>query len=313
MEAGIEALLINRKDVLAYYNPYVFLKEFELAGQNELFIREKIKQYDEVDQNLKLHVTVDNLDFVFLYEFLPWDSEHFHRNCYRLFTVLYSQPDARALKKAISIFKETLRQAAKMYCFAEIPAEDIFLIQCLNESGVRLVETRLYYFKTNLQSYTEERYQVRNATGEDVPVLSKVAAACRNNYDRVHADPSFTKQEADHYLATYAASAVKGFCDHVLVPYEHGLPVSSFLAFNVKGNILPENPLKILKVNLAAVGLENRGWLLKLLSEAIHFAVENTVSYVVYPTQATTKAAIRTCEKLGFRLGQTNHILAFSS
>jgi dTDP-4-amino-4,6-dideoxy-D-galactose acyltransferase len=69
-----------------------------------------------------------------------------------------------------------------------------------------------------LEDFTAERYPVRKAIPADIPVLANVAAVNRNNFDRLHADYSFSEQDADHYLATYAQAAVNGFCATVLVP-----------------------------------------------------------------------------------------------
>ncbi|AKQ44774.1 hypothetical protein TH63_02680 [Rufibacter radiotolerans] len=313
MAPGIEGLLDYRKSQLVYYSPYVFAKEVSLEEQYEEVLVPRIAQYGAEENKFKREVSIQGEDFVFLYEFLPWDSHYFSRTSYRLFTVLYRLENAPALIEAIQAFRQEVLGAGNCYCTAEIPAEDIFLIQCLNVAGFKMVETRLHYYKTDLQDFTGERFAVRPATSADIPVLSSVAATCRNNFDRLHADYAFSGQEADKYLATYAASAVNGYCDQVLVPDQKGLPVSSFIAINLTPAVFTKETLTFAKIGLAAVGEENRGWLVKLLSEAIWFAKENQVAYLIYPTQATNKAAIRTCEKLNFRFGQAYHLLAFSS
>ncbi|GAB2530902.1 GNAT family protein [Rufibacter soli] len=313
MEPGIEQFLACRKNQLAYYSPFGFMKVADLLAQFEAVIQPKTAQYGAEENKLKQVISIKGQDFVFLYEYLPWDSQFFNRRCYRLFTVLYSQENAPALVEAVQVFKSSLQKTPNCYCTAEIPAEDIFLIQCLNEAGLRLVETRAHYYRADLQNFTEKRELVRTATLEDIPILSRVAATCPNAYDRLHADYTFAEKEADQYLATYAASAVRGFCDQVLVPNQKDIQVASFIAFNLSATVFPNETVTFVKIALAAVGIENRGWLVKLLSEAVWFAKENKAAYVIYPTQITNKAAIRTCEKLGFRYGQSYHLLAFSS
>jgi dTDP-4-amino-4,6-dideoxy-D-galactose acyltransferase len=313
MAPGIEGLLDFRKSQLVYYSPYVFAKEVSLAEQYEEVLAPKISQYGTEGSKLSWEVSIQGENFVFLYEYLPWDSHYFSRTCYRLFTVLYRHENAPALIEAIQAFRKELLGEGNCYCTVEIPAEDIFLIQCLNVAGFKMVETRLHYYKTDLQNFAGERFAVRTASPEDIPVLSKVAATCRNSFDRLHADYAFSDQEADKYLATYAASAVNGYCDQVLVPDQKGLPVSSFIAINLTTAVFSKETLTFAKIGLAAVGEENRGWLVKLLSEAIRFARDNRADYIIYPTQATNKAAIRTCEKLNFQFGQAYHLLAFSS
>ncbi|ALI99746.1 GNAT family protein [Rufibacter tibetensis] len=314
MEISLEELIQSRKDALENYSPYSFIREIKPSNQFYLFVKDKIKRFGAVDTCYQLSITIDDSNFVFLYEDLPWDSKYFNRNCYKLFTVLYAQQNASALIKAIITFRTKLQEAGKCYCFAEIPAEDIFLIQCLNEAGVKLVETRLHFYLnlSDLKKYQGERYHVRKATVADIPVLTNVASLCRNSFDRLHADYTFSNEEADQYLATYAEAAVNGFCDTVFVPNEATLPTASFLSFNLVRDIGAFSGISLLRVSLAAVAPENKGWLSKLLSEAVQYGKEQKMSHIEYPTQASNRAAINVCEKLGFNLGSTSHILSFS-
>ncbi|WP_210466249.1 hypothetical protein [Rufibacter roseolus] len=313
MEQGLDELINFRKNALAFYSPYVFIREIKPFDQFDLFVKRRIEEFGTKDSCLQFAVTVDGANFVFLYEYLTWDSNHFERKCYKLFTVLYSQENAPALVKAARIFKDKLFQVEPCYCFSEIPAEDIFLIQALNEAGFKLVETRLHYFRKKLEDFTGEHYSVRSARAEEALVLSKVAAQSRNEYDRLHADYSFSDAEADHYLATYAAASVNGFCDCVIVPNVPNLPVASFLAYDVYEKISPNHYLSVMYARLAAVTSENRGWYVKLLTEFMQRAKEQKASYVKITTQSTNKTVIKTFEKLGCSLGAASHILTYNS
>ncbi|WP_192821716.1 hypothetical protein [Rufibacter sp. LB8] len=312
MEVTVEALLPPRLETLVSYSPYTFIREIKPADQFDLFVKPVVEKFGVADNAHLFTVEVSGQKIVFLYEYLPWDSTHFKKDCLKLYTVLFSKQDPKALVKAIELFKEDLKKYPRYYLFAEIPAEDIFLIQCLNATGLRMVETRLHYYKKKLEDFTSARYPVRKATPADIEALSAVAAQNRNIYDRLHADYTFSEQEADQYLATYATAAVNGFCHEVLVPNENTIPTASFLAYNMVDVIQPNCSFKLAHVRLVAVSGENKGWLLKLISELLYKAGIMNVTYVVYPTQLVNKVAIHVCERLGFKLGYSSHILAFS-
>ncbi|QHL89036.1 hypothetical protein GU926_17025 [Nibribacter ruber] len=283
-----------------------------MADQFEVFVKSKIDQFGSHDYLRQFTVSVQGNDFVFLYEYLPWDSDYFKRNCFKLFTVLFVTQNATALVEAIFLFKQKLQEVENVYCFMEIPTEDIFLLQCLNEAGLKLVETRFHYFKKNLAAFEGPRYSVRKANAEDSAMVAKIAAENRNAYDRLHADHAFSEQEADEYLGTYAAAAVNGFCHQVLVPNVPNLPVASFIAYDHYRKISPKHTVSLVYARLAAVSPENRGWYVKLLTEVIHAAKEEQATYLKITTQSTNKAVIKTFESLGCNFGATTHILSFN-
>jgi dTDP-4-amino-4,6-dideoxy-D-galactose acyltransferase len=209
-------------------------------------------------------------------------------------------------------FREHLLKQEDVYIFIDIPSEDIFLIQCLGMAGFKMAETRLHFFKDNVLKYNGERYQVRKATIQDLTEIVEVAKKSRNDYDRVHADFGFSTVVADEYLGVYAGSAVKGYCDAVLVPAEAGLPTDAFLALS---EIKEEDAIltsRLFRIVLTAVGPANKGWHIKLVSETIHYAKELGASHVLMTTQSTNRAVFRTSEKLGFKLGGTTHIFSYS-
>lgn len=298
---------------MPFYSPYSFIREIKPRDQYQVFIKERIQKHGVDDHYHTFSIIVDGVEFAFLYEFLPWDSNFMGRDCYRLFTVLFSHHNANALVKAAKSFKDKLLATSNTYCFSEIPSEDIFLLQCLNIAGFKMVETRFHYFRRKAEDFEAERYKVRKATTADIPILKEVAAKSRNEYDRLHADYSFSEEIADHYLATYAAAAVNGFCDYVLVPDVPGYPIASFLAFDSYEKISPKHNLSLMYARLAAVAPENTGWYVKLLTEFMHYAKEQKASYVKITTQSTNRTVIRTFDKLGCSFGACFHLLSLSS
>jgi dTDP-4-amino-4,6-dideoxy-D-galactose acyltransferase len=117
-----------------------------------------------------------------------------------LITVLYEHCDYDILKEAVVQFKKELFSLGKIYCFADIPSEDILLIKSLGNSGFRTIETRLTYYMENLKQYNHERYSVREATIKDNESLKRVAREIRNDYDRFHANEIFNTEQANEFI-----------------------------------------------------------------------------------------------------------------
>jgi dTDP-4-amino-4,6-dideoxy-D-galactose acyltransferase len=306
-------LLAKREKALRFYSPYNFLKEIDAQTQFDFFIKDKLAEFNHKPNSFIYAVNVTGNDFIFLYKHLGWDSAFLQRKSFKLFTVLYENPDAAALQAAIISFKAHLVKHSFAYGFIDIPAEDTFLIQNLTKSGFQMVETRLHFFKDHLKDFKEERYPVRKAMSKDSDAVAEVARTSKNEYDRLHADFNFPDELADEYLEVYAKATVNGFSDAVLIPAVAGLPVASFLAIShLKGDAEKLNT-PLARIVLTAVAPANKGWHQKLVSETIYYAREMGAAYVLMTTQATNRAVFRTCEKLKFKLGGTSHILSFSN
>ena len=243
---------------------------------------------------------------------LPWDSDYFDTPTYRLFTGLFgADANAEQLEASAAALRRELAVRGPFYAFSVVPAEDVVLLQALTGGGWRLVETRLNFFCPTAAATLPAPAPVRLARPEEAVAIGQIAAAERNSYDRFHADPWFGEERADAFLARYAASAVAGgTADAVLLPNEPGLPGDSFLAIS-DTPAAPDLPGSAFsRVLLTAVGPRNRGWHVKLVAETVRRAAGLGFPYVLMTTQATNRAVLRTCEKLGFRLGSTSHVLA---
>jgi dTDP-4-amino-4,6-dideoxy-D-galactose acyltransferase len=245
----------------------------------------------------------------FLISYLPWDSDYFNVASYRFFTILFEHTDFEALTDAIREFKEIFFNQPK-YIFIEIPSEDILLIQALNFLQFKLIETRLTYYRGELNNYENKRFTVREAQITDIENLKKVAYENRNIYDRFHADYYFNNAVADNYLATYVEEATKGFTDLVLVPYEEDTPSDAFIALSFLKKDAELLNCQLCRIVLTAVAPTCQGWHYKLVSEATYKAKSINARYMLMTTQSTNRAVIKNCEKLGYNLGATTHILS---
>ena len=296
----------SRKDILLHYAPTSFFRN-EADHSFEFFVKKEI--LTEKDQNKVFIKTIDNEVYHFYYEHLAWDSKFFKMPTYKLKFVIFDSENYTNLLKAISAFKDEV--VKENYIFTEIPSEDIYLIQALNESLFRLVETRLTYY-LDLKNYNNKRYNVREAIIEDIPNLKKISSKMINPYDRFHADVFCDKKAADNFLGVFAEESVKGFADYVLVPNEEGIPSDSFLTVKYNKEWWGNINIKVSKMVLSAVSsTTNKGWYIKLISEmALHLKGQGVGFAIMHPA-STNKAVIHSYEKLGCKLGKVTHILSY--
>lgn len=311
MERLNRDLLAAREAALFFYSPYNFLRSIPADTQQKLYGTGRIVQLAESGGSEVLTVGEGPEQTQLLYSHLKWDSEFFGTPTFRLQTGLFAAESVLASRvAAVQQLQQQLAATGDYYCFSEIPTEDTQLLQTLTASGWRLVETRLLFYHDQLASFTQPRYPVRQAEPAEAEHVGRISAAARNPYDRFHADAWFGPEKADAFLARYASASVLGYCDAVLVPDEPGLPVDSFLAISDLKPDAAQLGLGLSRVVLTAVGPANRGWHLRLVSETVQRAHENGAQYVFMTTQATNRAVFRTCEKLGFKLGGSSHVLA---
>ena len=303
-------LVAARAAKLALQSPYHVLRELAVAPQQERFGTGAALRFAAESQAEVLPMASGTGQW--LLQGLSWDSAYFTTPTYRLFTGLFGADAQPAqLEVSAAALRQELAARGRFYAFSIVPAEDVALLQALTGAGWRLVETRLNFYCPMVAATLPAPAPVRLARPEEAAVIGQIAAASRNSYDRFHADPWFGEERADAFLARYAESAVAGAtANAVLLPDEPGLPVDSFLAISdtPATSDLPGSGFS--RVLLTAVGPQNRGWHLKLVAETVRRAAGLGFPTVLMTTQATNGAVFRTCEKLGFRLGSTSHVLA---
>ena len=312
MAAAIAAdaeMVAARAAVLALHSPTHFLRELPLASQQQqhgtgVALAFGGRAGEEV-------LPMAGAAGQWLLQHLPWDSAYFGTPTYRLFTGLFGQSQPRALAGAAKALRAELARRGSFYAFTVVPAEDIVLLQALTGGGWQLIETRLNYYCPVAAATLPPPAPVRLARPDEALQVGAISAAARNAFDRFHADPWFGEARADAFLARYAEAAVAGtYADAVLLPDEPGLPVDSFLAIGDTPAEAAVPGSGASRVLLTAVGPANRGWHLKLVAETVRRAAALSLPQVLMTTQATNRAVFRTCDKLGFRLGSTSHVLA---
>jgi dTDP-4-amino-4,6-dideoxy-D-galactose acyltransferase len=306
-------LINSRKEILFHYSPYSFFPKADKIKILQNTIINNINEYLNDDSIEVVNINVFGKEHIFIVKFLKWDSDYFNMSTHKLLFVLYDHKDYEVLKKAINIFIKDFFIKKGRYCFSEIPSEDIFTIQALNENGFKLVENRLTYY-LDLKNFSHERYSVRSATLEDVPNLKRVAREMRNDYDRFHAETIFNINKADEFLATYIEESIKGFSDYTMVPSESGVPSDAFLTANYLKKEWEKIGERVSKMVLSSVSSKTcKGWYIKLISEMAYHLKSIGAEYAFMNLATTNRAVIHTYEKLGCKYGKCVHILTYIS
>jgi dTDP-4-amino-4,6-dideoxy-D-galactose acyltransferase len=306
----LEQLLESKKNDLIIYSPYNFINELEPKAIVEGTVIESI--INEISSNVLnvIKIEISGKEHFFFIKHLDWDTNYFGFPSYRIELILYDHNELFILSKAINKFIELSKEKSAYY-FINIPCEDILLIQAMCKTKFKLIETRLNYYLHDVKKYMNKKFSVREAKYEDIEILKNIAIKMRNKYDRVHADPAFTSNQADNYLGKFLEESFNGFADILLVPDVPQIEPFGFLIANKPKDILGINVSKLV---LAAIdNTIMKGWFYKLLDEMINKVKEFNADYLTTITQASNKAAIRTWEKAGFKLGYTTHIFSFKN
>ena len=240
---------------------------------------------------------------------LAWDSAFFQVPTWR---VEYTEGAGRVAPVAAfhALRAALAARHPQFYLFAEVPAEDSAVLAGASGAGWRLIETRLTWFRDDLQRFVAPaRYPVRAANLADIPALRRTAVEAVNRYDRFHADDFFTPGEADRMLAAFIDNSVAaGFADEVIVPASGA--ATAFLTGNYVGAppFLPGRALG--KMVLSAVLPERRGWYVKLICELSSRFQQRGLDTAFMTTQATNHAVLRVWTRLGYRFGRCTHLFS---
>jgi dTDP-4-amino-4,6-dideoxy-D-galactose acyltransferase len=308
---GFVEHLASRAQPLAAVVPYMAVRRFAAkpAAMEEL-VWKRLREFDVRPHHYVIKTGPAAAPVWFLYADLPWDSDFFKLRMARLHAVLFGpETSLSVLTAAAKEFNNILAASQVDHCYCEVAAKDPHLLYALGQARWSTVESRLQYYHDSLSQLSNTRHPVRAAHADEAEVLRAVSADNRNLFDRFHADPVFTATQGDAFLGEYAAAAVRGYCDVVLVPSD--TIVDSFLAISYLKEEARLLDTGLGRVVLTAVGPQNRGWHYNLMSETLWNTRERGGEVVFMTTQATNGAVIHNAQLLGFRLGELTLILSF--
>lgn len=292
----------------AQYSPLAFLR-----GQEDRLASHVLEKLTHASSAGTL-VHLEHAGIHLWVNHLTWDSEYFGHATYRLDFVEGSSNASvipEALSAALTKLDQTLRaRHGQYYLFAEIPSEDISVLQGLGMVGMRLIETRLTYFREDIDTFQwPRRSKVRHAVEADIPNLRNTAATMRNTYDRFHADTSYAPDRADSFLATFTENSVRGYADVVLVPADQGHYPGAFLTAKRQPEESALIGKQVGRMVLSAVEPSRSGWYVRLIVEMTYWMKGQGIQVALMTTQSTNRTVIRVWEKIGYHYGRCTHIL----
>ena len=173
---NIEKILEYKKTELGIYSPFGFLRDADkISLTKETVIDPVIKGIHTGDYKI-FDIIVNREIHYFIAKKLEWDTGYFGFPVYNIHLILFNHGDWGILNSAIEAFaKKHIQKGA--YWFLNVPSDDILMVQALCSTRFRLVETRLNYYLSDIQSYKADHYPTRLANTEDIQELSRVASA----------------------------------------------------------------------------------------------------------------------------------------
>ena len=308
---------LSREDLRSYkrrlslFNSFSFIRSFDVG----LFFDNAILEpaFNNINsENCHIdELVIENHRHLFVVNELEWDSNYFGFPCFSINLILFKHEDYKILRAALNLFAKT-KIPPNAYFTINVPCEDITLIQALSCTQFNLVETRVNYFLKLEGKYEPcSNGRIEKADFKDIPYLRSVAMRMRNKFDRVHADPAFSEEEADQYLAKFAEESVKGFADFVLkIIDDKGQPFG-FLAANFPREIYG---FHVAKFVLAAVDNSiQKGRANDLVTEMIYRLQLKNADYITTITQAANVPAVRVWERAGFKLFKASNLYSIKN
>ena len=216
--------------------------------------------------------------------------------------------DVRDSARALSCVLDACATAGIAYVTCAVAAADLPAIRTLSACGFGLVETRCYHYRA-LGAGAQERYPVRLATPDDVPSLAHAASSSVNPFDRFHADPAISSDEADRLMEEWVrASVLRGFADATIVP-DVERP-EAFCTVKYYREHWDGWGMRLSQPVLSAVSPRHKGWYVHLISEVEEHFRGIGAEHALVVTQLTNNAVFRSWEKLGYRFGKGEHVFS---
>lgn len=300
-----------RATVQLSWSPFDYVDGISLEGDRALRLAHLFRPLPEAHDLRRVH-RGDGGDLVVCAEILPWDTHFFGYGVARLDAMLPLHGDGAesyVYDGAIAALVADARARGVKYLFAPIDSRDTPLLRALGTFGFSLIETRVHQHR-GLRDYAPaERHRIRQAVIGDVPLLERTAREMVNPFDRFHSDPFISASDADRLMSTWVRQSIAGgFADATFVP-DHDRPEAFCTTKLHQENWSGWGVRLVQPVVLGAVAPTFRGWYRKLISEICVTLAGQGAEHAYFVTQITNRAALRSVEALGFRIGRGEHVL----
>jgi dTDP-4-amino-4,6-dideoxy-D-galactose acyltransferase len=290
-------------------SPLAFTRRINVEADRAMLV-DRLTQPLPPDADLRFVHEAGGTDVAVFARKLAWDSGFFGYGVARLDGIFSLTSGAAPVDyhSAVTALIDLAAARDVTYLFAAVDARDLATLRALGDAGFALIETRLYYHRDLEHFAHDQRYAVRIATPEDVPLLSAAARDTINAYDRFHADPFITRTQADDMMCRWVeASVCEGFADVTFVP--DAPQPKAFCTVRYHKDKWERWGLRLAQPVFSAVAPEFKGWYRKLISEITCHLIEQGAQHAFMTTQSTNSAVVWTWESLGYRYGKAEHIL----
>ncbi len=293
------------------WSPHDFIRKISLEGDRTVYVEDLTRPINERDDLRFIYRYADGNELVIFAERLPWDSQFFGYEVAKLNGLFLLNDPYYNFRADYTVAVQALIEACQKrdvrYLFAVLDPRDIAGLRALGQIGFSLIETGCYYSMRLKDHKYKRRHACRIATPEDIESLSRTAQIMVNRYDRFHADPFISPQDADRLMYKWVeASIIESFADITLVPDIQN--PTAFCTVKYHQDKWSKWNLKLSQPVLAAVSKELSGWYLKIASEINYHLKKIGVEHSFLKTQITNKSMIRVWEKLGYRFGRGEHV-----
>jgi len=293
------------------WSPRDYVQGISRQGDRAIHAEQLTAEMARGDDLRAVVTLADGGEIVVFAERLPWDSEFFGYGVARLNGIFpLSAPWHRPMADSRVAVEWLCEEAARRdvtYLFAVVDPRDLSTTRALGESGFALIETRFYHFGQIDQPVFTERLPVRKATENDIPSLAKAASGTVNIYDRFHADPFITEQDALRLMEKWVEQSVTGqLADVVIVPdvSEPG----ALVTYRYHRDKWDRWGLQLVQGVFSAVAPEFKGWMGKLGPEVNYHLLGVGARCSYGSTQVANRPIIWFAEEAGARFGKCEYI-----
>lgn len=243
---------------------------------------------------------------------LPWDEQIFKLKMATVPLLLtqgnYDEKKGSAIKLIGQIMDEC--QAISLeHLSVRIDSRDMAAVHALEESGFKLMDI-LVYLLSDLKNFApgqiEAHFTLRESREEDIEDVVDIARVGFHDYtDRFHIDPQLDQQYCDDLYAEWARNSCRGNADKVFVA-EKDDKIIGFTTAKLHRDAAEYANLRLGEIEFGSVHPEFQGLgvFSSLMKHSMNW-LKRRADMTLAKTLINNFDVQRTCQKLGFKLTQT--------
>lgn len=204
--------------------------------------------------------------------------------------------------ESISAIESYCQENAVKFCIARVTADALDVVQGMEATGFRLMDTLVYYaFKFGKKALLNDDsgHRIRPIQPRDIGQVKVIAeASFQGYYGHYHADPRLNKADCDAVYTSWAVNSAssKDFADEVLV-VEGGEGLNGFATLRMNDPLEGEGVLFGV-----APQAQGQGIYRTMMIGGMHWVHSKGAERMVVSTQLTNIAVQKVWARLGFEM-----------